>query len=226
MQRKDLQSISLAGMLIGMVVLYGFAVTMEPRKVSISEIEDHEGEYVIVTGTVLEVHSTGGETNGVMTLSDDNATVRIYFSGSKREVQVSDIVEVVGLVAREREGYSISTSKDSSVRIVHHWDSVVQTLPSIAVRPWAHLERNVNISCRIRIPLTDEEGYSYMLIEDEGLPDYSMFITVFGMSVRRGYAGQSVYVCVRIEYDPQRMSFAGIMDSEEHHIWPVELEPA
>lgn len=222
MQRKDLQPVSLAGLLIGMFVLYGYAVTMEPRRISISEIGEHEGEYVIVRGTVLEVYDIGGGTSAVMTIAGDNATVTIYLDGGYGEVEISDIVEVVGLVARERDGYSISVSMDSSLRIVEHWESDTRTLPAIAACPWNHMHMNVNISCRIRIPLTDEDGYSYMLVEDGELPEYSMFVTVFGVSVQRGHAGQSVYVCTRLEYDQERLSFSGIMDSGEHHIWSVE----
>jgi len=217
MQRNTLRTLSILGTVVGILVLHGYSMQVEPKRVDISDVGEHEGRYVIVTGRIAEMNKGTWGINIVLIQS--NASVTIFLDKTIESVQIGDLAQVMGMVSSFGDGYAITISGNSFFRILRHWDSNILTLPGLAQDPWDHRGMNVNVSCRIRTPLTEKEDYSYVIVEDNEFPDYSLMIYIYGLNIQRLYNGASIFINCRFDYNQERMSFFGVMDSPEHHLW-------
>lgn len=218
MQMEKVRIIVLIGSLLGIIALYGYSLQLQPIEVRLSELGDHNESYVITSGHVIELSPANKDMQ--MRLRDDNATAVVFFEGNERsELFVGDRVEVIGKVFSYNQGHAISISGKNSIRLLQRWDSSIVTLPAVAQDPWAFLDRNLNLSCRIRIPLSDRDGYSYAVVEDMVLTNYSIPVFVYGIDVQRLYTGARAFMNARFEYHATGLSFSFIIDSPDHHFW-------
>ena len=217
MQGDNLRRIIVLSTIAGILLLYLYSLNLEPEEVKISELGDHEGKYVIVEGKVVEVNENSGGTT--LTLFQDNSTAKVFLDSNEEELEVGDKVEAMGKVSSYHGSYSISVSGSGTLRVVSRWERKLLTLPALSVEPWEHRGQNVNISCRIDYDLTEKEGYSYFVVRDRDVEDYSLVVYVYDLDVQKLYKGAIVFLNARMEYNSERMSFNLVMDSEEHHLW-------
>ncbi len=225
MQIEKIRIVVVVGSLLGICGLYGYSLSLQPERVLMKELPEHDGEYVITQGWVLECSLQNGDLR--LTLNDENTTAVAFVEGmhtggkegEKDQIAAGDRVEVLGKVFASNSGYAITVSGRSSVRILEKWDGKIVTLPGLAADPWPYRDRNVNVSCRIRTPITDREGYSYAVIEDDHLVNYSVPLFTYGLSVQRLYRGAEIFLNARFEYQESSLSFRFIMDSNDHHFW-------
>ncbi|MCK4614930.1 MAG: hypothetical protein KAU14_09010 [Thermoplasmata archaeon] len=217
MNKERLRIITVIGVVAGILLLYLYSLHLDPEKVSISELEDYEGRYVIVSGKVVEVNERSGGTT--LTLSEDNATARVFLDSNDENLQVGDRVEVMGKVSSYRGGYSISVSGRGTLKVLDRWERDLLTLPALSENPWGYVGQNVNVSCKIDSKRYEKGNYSYFYVADSEVEDYSLVVYIYDLDVQHLPEGEAVFLNARVEYNPERMSFNCVMDSPEHHLW-------
>ena len=215
---KQLRVLVVIGSLLGIVMLHGYSLQLQPKEVRIADLKGHEGEMVRTSGYVIEYYSRSGDTR--FRLKDGNASVPVFMNGDRDiGVNVGDRIELTGEVITYQGGYALSGSDPISVSVLEEWDGSILTIPGLSADPWSFCGRNVNLSCRIGLSLSDRDGYGYAVVEDSYLVNYSLPVLVYGNPVQRLYAGAVVFANARFEYLRTSLGFGLIMDSEEHHFW-------
>ena len=228
MQIERVRVLTISVSMVGIIFLYGYSLTLVPDEIVSSEVSDHEGQYVRISGTVIELSDFSDTT--YITLRDDHGTIHILVQqennahDKERELQVGDSIEVSGVVESYDRGFRIIVENFDSVRCVERWDGSTLTLAGLVSRPWELEGLNVNISCRIRVPITDSMGSAYAIIEDQNNENISLPVYVYGVDSQRGYRGESVNVNARFEYQERSFKFCLILDEPFHHIWPGKEE--
>jgi len=230
MQIERVRPLVISVSLLGIICLYGYSLTLEPVEVTTAEVGEHEGQYVQVIGTVVDISEFRDIT--YLTIKDDHGTLPILVNEGQLgkggntqvewRVQVGDHIEITGIVGSYDGEYRISSESFDSIHSIERWDGTVYTLAGLALRPWDQECLNVNVSCRIRVPLTDSSGSAYAIIEDESNSNLSLPVYVRGIDTERGYAGGLVYVNARFEYQERSLRFCLIIDQPNHHIWMKE----
>lgn len=223
MQEKIIRIIILIGAVFGIAMLYLYSLQIDPIEIPISEVGEHEGELVIVEGTVIDVHRDNSFLNIV--LCQENATVGAFLetrssSGSMSSGSISpgDIIRVMGMVSSYNGGYSITINGWNSLEVLERWDQSILTLPMLAQEPWNYMDLNVNISCRIGTGIEMKEGYSRLSVEDQYLTDYYLTVFVYDRYIQCFPAGSHVFLNARLEYKQEGCTFRCIIDSPEHGI--------
>lgn len=72
--------------LAGILLLYGYSLTLEPKFISTAEVADHVGQMVRLEGYVVDLSMTPGGDSAFMTLRDDHGTVSVFVKGDIRNV--------------------------------------------------------------------------------------------------------------------------------------------
>jgi len=218
MHMKRLKVLVVIGSLLGIIILHGYSLQLQPEEVRIAELEDHVGGKVRTSGYIIELTTNHGDTR--IRLKDGNVSTIVFMEGDPRiRVDVGDRIEIVGEVIAYHGGYAISGSEIASIIVLEEWDRSLLTIPGLSADPWSFCDRIVNLSCRIAIPLSDREGYGYALVEGSYLSNYSLPVFVYGVPVQRLYAGALAFANARFEYLKTSLGFGLIMDSDEHHFW-------
>lgn len=225
MQMKQIRIIVVSISLIGISVLYAYSLTLEPQRIGTSELSEHEGEDVYLEGYVIDM--SPGRDITFLTLRDDHGTASILVEGGMNQdsnVEVGDLIRILGNVYESENGYGVIVSGSSSIYIIRAWSGTVTTIPVLSVDPLNYLDRNVNVSCLIRYPVSDSEGYGYGIVADRDNENVSIPVYVYDIDVHRGYLGLDVYVNARFEYRRSSLRYVLVIDSPEHHIWAAEPE--
>jgi len=218
MQMKRLRVFVVIGSLLGITILHGYSLQLQPEKVRIEELADHVGDTVRTSGYIIELSTSHGDTR--IRLKDGNVSILVFIEGGQEiDVDVGDRIAITGEVIKFQGKHAISGSEMASITVLEEWDRTILTIPGLSADPWSFCDRVVNLSCRIAIPLSDREGYGYALVEDGYLSNYSLPVFVYGIPVQRLYAGAFTFANARFEYLRTSLGFGLIMDSKEHHFW-------
>jgi len=224
---ERLRVIAVLAAVAGIIGLYFYSMSIEPEHVSISEVEEHVGEYVVVQGRVVESYNSGGGTSLTLSENTSNATVRVFLD-SHEKLEVGDRVEVMGKVEEYHGGYSISVQGSGYLKVLQKWESRQLTLPVLAQNPWEYRGMNLNLSCRIRYWSEDGKD-SYFVVEyknDDNESDNYMTVYISNITVSSYSKGTYIFLNARLEYSTKSFRFYLVMDSPEHHIWPDRVANA
>ncbi len=98
--------------IIGIGFLFLFSLLAKPNNVSLDELEDHEGEMVVVQGAVCDVQYTDTDETFI-NICGKNTIVTVVVETGDCSFDPGDIIEVRGQVVKFNKEYQIQVNKAS-----------------------------------------------------------------------------------------------------------------
>ena len=204
----------------GIIVLYLYSLSIEPAHVSISDLNGHVGEYVVVRGYVIDVWEGRSSTSFLLSENSSNATVMVFLD-SKERIEPGYMVELMGMVEEYHGGYSITLQGRGYFHILKKWESRLLTLPALSQGPWNYLGQNLNISC-IKGQRYNSGDSSYFIVKAR-YGNYTMRVYIQDLTVSDYPENTYIFLNARLEYSYTSFRFYLVMDSPQHHIWYDEI---
>lgn len=130
---------------IGIIILYFVSIQSKPKEISINEIKNYEGRYVIIEGIIIDEYTTNTKSK-IYTIFEDNSTALILVEKSSKNIEIGDKIRVEGKVQKYQDLYEIVVLSDKSIEFLEHWDDRNITIQQLANSPQDYLNTNVNVS--------------------------------------------------------------------------------
>ncbi|MDD5778446.1 MAG: hypothetical protein PHU95_03245 [Candidatus Thermoplasmatota archaeon] len=196
----------LAAALAGLAGLYTLGCYVQPPQVSITDVQEHEGETVSVVGRVVDAYQAGEAS--IITICRGDARLMVFVPGGCA-VHYGDRVEVEGTVQRYQGRWEIAADRVETLR---SWDAVSIPLWELASHYDDYVDTNVNVTGYISrlyessFYLTDvQQQYSVQVRHPRSM----------NLSARRH---DQVAVRARLTYTPDTMSLYLDICEEAHGI--------
>ncbi|MEA2054412.1 MAG: hypothetical protein U9O96_04765 [Candidatus Thermoplasmatota archaeon] len=195
-----------AGAVICILFLYFLGVMSHPSEINISDAEKHEGEKVVVKGTVIKKECN--EKFEVVTIKDGNCSIKIFVYGST-DTGYGDKVKVSGKV--ERYDGEIEIFADH-IKICERWDRRNIPLWELSENFMEYIGTNVNVT-----------GYVYGIYADYFyLTDFEREYKIkvfypknFSLGVENH---EHVHVKALFEYNPKKLCMYMEINGNEHGV--------
>ena len=223
-------------LVIGLIILYFMSLASQPTFIDdYSELDNYEGETVIVKGIVLDYDSTvyGGTYLTVLEPDDLESTLKIFIETYGGNLTVGDIVQAKGTVLRLNENLlELVVVNEKDITIIGHWHHHRLSLPELAHRLEYHPDEFKYLPVEIkgylkfepRLPIT-----SISLTEHPTDGFYSVKVEIHDPTklISELHKGDLVSLNVSIEYDENNFEYRLISKNltilEPYGSWEVSF---
>jgi hypothetical protein len=207
-------------LIFGIIILYFLSLAGKPEVVSdYSELEDLEGETVVLKGIIIDQDSTSrGEL--ILTILEPNdleSTTKIFIENSNENFTIGDQVQAKGSVLKINDDlYELVVMNEKDIKKIGHWYHYRLTIPELAHRlectpgEFAYLPVEVSgyIKYEPRMPIN-----SLRLSEDPEDGLYNVKIDVPSEKLITGdfHKGDLVSLNVSVEYNENNFEYKLIL---------------
>ncbi|MFH1101745.1 MAG: hypothetical protein V1726_06895 [Methanobacteriota archaeon] len=196
-----LKTIVIVFSVLGVILLYVLSLFSQPIPVALSEVSQHEGKRICVTGMVLShrVTSTGSELIEIQNqnMTAANSTVVTLYVEEETQVGFGDIIRVTGKVQNYKGTWEIVVSAANEIQILQSTSTLCVPLRQLALAPERYIDLPLNVSGVVDV-LGDG---CFSLVDDRG--EY-MLSVVCSSSVISGVGlGAPLVVSGRLKYESE-----------------------
>jgi hypothetical protein len=158
--------------LLGLGILYHFALEARPPLIPISKMGEHQGEMVRVRGKVTEMEYLPSDAVK-LELREDNASCWIFLESPGEEfwLDPGDLVEAQGEVQDYLGRLELMVEQEEDLTLLKRSGNVEVFLSTLARQPWIYLDSPVTVSGELRYNIShygtqgeDESGNELILL--------------------------------------------------------------
>jgi DNA/RNA endonuclease YhcR with UshA esterase domain len=190
--------------LAGISILYFLTTISQPAMMPLSEIPNHEGKLVSITGIVNRYYltSVGGQIIEVhnQNLTENNASVTI-FSQETTPIEYGDYIKATGKIQKYQGAWEVVVENAQDVVVLQHWRNITVPLWQLANAATKFTGLNIVVDGTIDsvgkddVVLKDQEGKHHLIVQ---LP------SSFTISLNKG---DYVSVCGVFTCDEKNMQY-------------------
>lgn len=210
--------------IIGIIILYLISTQTKPKEISISEVENYEGKYVIVEGVVTDVYTMKTKSK-LYTIREDNSTVLVFVEKISKDIEIGDKIKVEGKVQKYQDDFEIVVLSDKSIEILEHWDEKNLTLQQLASRPENYIETNINITGYAIYVSCYESNTTFYLTDNltEGKNSLKVICNSTNSTVQNIIEEDFVCVKGKFVYDEYSLRYVVEVEEKEHGVFIITL---
>lgn len=164
--------------LLGVCILYGISVYVEPPYVPLDEVTAHEGTFVRTKGVITDLSVTRSGNMLVRIVDNQTELLIVINSAYKGEgslnLSYGDEIEVEGRVQVYQGEYELVADENAITRRAH--ESTISFISQIALRPGDYEGRRIRIAGYVKdvykrvFHLCDENGNYCMRVKANDIP--------------------------------------------------------
>jgi DNA/RNA endonuclease YhcR with UshA esterase domain len=200
-----------------LLTLYLLTLVSQPILVSLSSLQNYNGQQVIVQGIVTEYRTTtyGSQLITIREIQNSTNSAMLYIEGEVT-VEYGDIIQATGEIQQYKNQWEIIVSDPQMIIILQKWNAISFPLWQLALHPENYLDTTVNVT-----GIVSQTGLSSCtLASSDG--EYSVDVLYQSSCPHDFSKGDAVTIGAEFLYDPTTCRFFLKATENNHGIWKIE----
>jgi len=189
--------------LLGVCILYGISLVIEPPYVPLDEVGAHESAFVRTRGVISDFYVTGSG-NVLMRIMGNQTELLIFISSAANSANVlnlsyGDEIEVEGRVSVYQGEYELVADENAIKKVAH--ESNISFISQIALRPEHYKGRRIRVAGYVK----DVYKRVFQLCDERGI--YCMKVKANEIPISKLRDGTKIVAEGLFYYEPQNMRY-------------------
>ncbi len=203
--------------ILGIILLYSLTLFSQPQQISIANVEQYEGQTIIVNGTITNTFLTTYGSQIVELTQIENNTVYelVVFLEEPLILEYGDSVEITGSIQQYQDEWELYVQNNRLIRILEKWNNITIHISQLSKHPSAYIGINLNTTGIID-RIYDQYFYLIDPTEEYTLP---VFHNNQNSTI---YEGETVFIYGKFEYDENTLRYGIYLNDESPSIFREE----